>query len=180
MLVDEIREAQQGNQDAMLYLIQKYAPLLKHYSKKIYQEDAFSELMLAFIELIQHIRTERLISSADGAITNYIAISVRNAYISCIKKIIEEKDRTKPLEDFTESDEFRLLNALPGKSSEFDFLEFLKDFPNLTEKEKKVLLLIYYDDYSIAEIASLLKTSRQNVNQIKTRAQRKIRLMLQN
>jgi len=46
VLVDKIREAQRGNQDAMLYLIQKYMPLLNRYSKKLHQEDAYSELHL--------------------------------------------------------------------------------------------------------------------------------------
>ena len=91
MLVDKIREAQQGNQDAMLYLIQKYMPLLNRYSKKLHQEDAYSELTLAFIELIHHIRIDRLISGSDGAITNYIAASVKNAYNAYIKKIMVEK-----------------------------------------------------------------------------------------
>lgn len=179
MLVDKIREAQRGNQDAMLYLIQKYMPLLSRYSKKLHQEDAYSELTLAFIELIHHIRIDRLISGSDGAITNYIAASVKNAYNAYIKKIMVEKDRITALEDFTEQDEFQLLNTLPEKASKFDFLEFLRDFPDLTEKEKQILFLIYYENCSASEIADQMKTSRQNVNQIKVRAQSKIKSKLQ-
>ena len=192
MLVDKIREAQRGNQDAMLYLIQKYMPLLSRYSKKLHQEDAYSELTLAFIELIHHIRIDRLISGSDGAITNYIAASViggaaftggigslKNAYNAYIKKIMVEKDRITALEDFTEQDEFQLLNTLPEKASKFDFLEFLRDFSDLTEKEKQILFLIYYENCSASEIADQMKTSRQNVNQIKVRAQSKIKSKLQ-
>ena len=90
-----------------------------------------------------------------------------------------EKDRITALEDFTEQDEFQLLNTLPEKASKFDFLEFLRDFPDLTEKEKQILLLIYYENCSTSKIADQMKTSRQNVNQIKVRAQRKIKSKLQ-
>lgn len=179
MLIDKICEAQQGNQEAMLYLIQKYTPLLKRYSKKIGQEDAFSELTLAFIELIHHIKIETLTCRSDGAITNYIVTSIKNTYIAHIKEIVQAKGRTTTLEYFTEKDEFQLSNTLMTDSSKFYFMDFLNSFSDLTEKEKRVLLLIYYYECSAAEVADRLKTSRQNINQIKIRAQRKIKSGLQ-
>lgn len=179
MLIDKIREAQQGDRDAMLYLIQKYTPLLKGYSKKMYQEDAFSELTLAFIELIHHIKIQKLTCTADGAITNYIVASVKNIYIACIKDIMREKGRITAWEDFSEQDEYRLSVEFSSSSPDFAFRDFLNEFSCLTEKERQVLLQIYLYGYSAAEIASQLKTSRQNINQIKTRAQNKIKAVLQ-
>lgn len=179
VLIDKICEAQQGNQDAMLYLIQKYTPLLMRYSKKIYQEDAFSELTLAFIELIYHIKIEKLACGSDGVITNYIFTSIKNTYIAHIKEIMKEKGLITTLDSFTEKDEFQMSNTHMVESSKSYFMDFLSDFPDLTRKEKKVLLLIYYYGYSAAEVADQMKTSRQNINQIKKRAQGKIKSGLQ-
>lgn len=179
MLIDKICEAQQGNQDAMLYLIQKYTPLLMRYSKKIYQEDAFSELTLAFIELIYHIKIEKLTCASDGVITNYIVTSIKNTYIAHIKEIMQEKGLTTTLDNFTDKDEFQMSNTHIIESSKSFFMDFLSGFSNLTQKEKEILLLIYYYGYSAAEVADQMKTSRQNINQIKKRAQEKIKAGLQ-
>ena len=40
MLLDEIRNAQDGNQDAMMTIIRRFNPLLRKYGRKLGYEDA--------------------------------------------------------------------------------------------------------------------------------------------
>lgn len=53
MLLDEIRNAQDGNQDSMMTIIRRFNPLLKKYGKKLGYEDATDDLTVEFIEQIE-------------------------------------------------------------------------------------------------------------------------------
>lgn len=48
----------------------------------------------------------------------------------------------------------------------------------LTEKEKKVIVLYYYEDLTLKEISSILEVSESRVSQIHTKALQKLRLRL--
>lgn len=50
----------------------------------------------------------------------------------------------------------------------------------LTEKEKKVILLYYYEDLTLKEISSILEVSESRVSQLHTRALQKMRTKLGN
>ena len=50
----------------------------------------------------------------------------------------------------------------------------------LTEKEKKVILLYYYDDLTLKEISRILEVSESRVSQLHTRALQKMRTKLGN
>lgn len=56
--------------------------------------------------------------------------------------------------------------------------EWIVPANSLTEKERMVIYLIYDQGYSATEIAKILGVSRQNINQIKKRAELKIRCHL--
>ena len=61
---------------------------------------------------------------------------------------------------------------LAARDSYFE-TEFLQT-DGLTEKERLVLALIYQYGFSSAEVARKVHTTRQNVNQIKKRAEKKV------
>ena len=52
MLLKLIKSAQAGNQNDMLLLIQKFAPILKKYGGQLKREDGINDMVLYFIELI--------------------------------------------------------------------------------------------------------------------------------
>lgn len=52
MLYQFIQEAQAGNQKAMLYLLEKFDPLLRKYSRRLRAEDSYQTMQLKFLELI--------------------------------------------------------------------------------------------------------------------------------
>ena len=157
----------------MLFIIQKFEPQLKHYSRRLHSEDAQSELTLRFIETIHAMNLDSLRSQGDGTIVAYLAQSVRNAYIS----LLPFKKTVEPPVSWEELTEAQLLGLVaPIREREvLDFSELLDTCPELTKKERKVLTLIYLHGYTSVDIARIVHTTKQNINQVKMRALKKLR-----
>ena len=178
MLIDRISHIQSGDQnDDLLFLINKFTPLLKHYAYKLHTEDAFSELTLAFIELIYNINPQTLRSTQDGAIVRYLTASIKNSYIALLRSIMKQKEATLVSWDgLTEHEQNASMLPDDGVFPPYNgFYDLLTACATLTEKERNVLILIYQHGLSSAEIARQMKTSKQNINQIKLRALNKLR-----
>ena len=148
----------------MLFIIQKFEPQLKHYSRRLHSEDAQSELTLRFIETIHAMNLDSLRSQGDGTIVAYLAQSVRNAYISLLPS----------WEELTEAQLLGLVAPIREREV-LDFSELLDTCPELTKKERKVLTLIYLHGYTSVDIARIVHTTKQNINQVKMRALKKLR-----
>lgn len=56
-----------------MFLINKFEPLLKHYSYRLHCEDALNELTLAFIEMLHAVRPDSFRSQEDVVIISYIS-----------------------------------------------------------------------------------------------------------
>ena len=155
------------------FFIQKFEPQLKHYSRRLHSEDAQSELTLRFIETIHAMNLDSLRSQGDGTIVAYLAQSVRNAYIS----LLPFKKTVEPPVSWEELTEAQLLGLVaPIREREvLDFSELLDTCPELTKKERKVLTLIYLHGYTSVDIARIVHTTKQNINQVKMRALKKLR-----
>ena len=176
MLIGKISDAQQGNQSDMLFLIEKFTPLLRRYARKMHTEDAFSDLVLAFIELIQRFKIDAMKSTSDGEIVKYIAVSVRNEYYFRVRKGLITTEEFVSWDDYIEANlhQAGITNPIDEMEQE-TFMDFLSQFPALSEKEKLVLTAVYKHGYSSTELSKVLQTSKQNINQIKLRAQKKIK-----
>ena len=172
MFSERILRAQSGSQEDMLFIIQKFEPQLKHYSRRLHS-DAQSELTLRFIETIHAMNLDSLRSQGDGTIVAYLAQSVRNAYIS----LLPFKKTVEPPVSWEELTEAQLLGLVaPIREREvLDFSELLDTCPELTKKERKVLTLIYLHGYTSVDIARIVHTTKQNINQVKMRALKKLR-----
>ncbi|BCJ95218.1 RNA polymerase sigma factor [Anaerocolumna cellulosilytica] len=55
-----------------------------------------------------------------------------------------------------------------------------KTLETLTEKEKKVIILYYYEDLTLKEISSILEVSESRISQLHTKALQKMKLKLGN
>ena len=99
---------------------------------------------------------------------------MRNAYIS----LLSSKDKTAepPVswEELTEAQRFGLEAPIREREA-LDFSELLDICPELTKKERRVLTLIYFHGYTSAEVARIVHSTKQNINQIKMRALKKLR-----
>ena len=54
----------------------------------------------------------------------------------------------------------------------------LQSLEALTEKEKKVILLYYYEELTLKEISEVLEVSESRVSQLHTKAIQRLRLKL--
>jgi RNA polymerase sigma factor (sigma-70 family) len=151
---------------------------LPTFSYKLHTEDAERDLILAFIDLIYKISPSKPNCTEDGAVVNYIAVSVRNAYKTLLREFIEKHEDWDSWDEITEKVQFDLENGNQSANIASDLIDFLSGFPLLTHKERKILVLVYQYGYSSTEIAEKLGTTKQNVNQTKLRAQKKIKTEL--
>ena len=86
---------------------------------------------------------------------------------------MQEKDKI-PFSDLSEEQLHLLENEL---STNDEMNKLIQDDLNisLSEKEYKVIVMFYFEQYSVAEIAEEFKISRQAVNQMRCRAINKLR-----
>lgn len=81
MTADLIAQSQTGSNDATLVLIEKFNPLLRKYAYKLFYDDAYSDLLVDFIELLHNIQLDHLRDISEGSLVPYICTSVRSSYI---------------------------------------------------------------------------------------------------
>ncbi len=138
----------------------EFAKLINFYASHIATEDANSELTLFLIELLYAVDLSRFKNDCNEGLKKYIAVCIRNEYISISKS--KEK-----LERFT----YELFENYAGYTeNQEDKIAVEQVFKYLTEKQRKVLVYRYKYGYSDVEIANILNIKRQAVNQLKNRA----------
>lgn len=174
MLMDRIVRAQQGSSEDMEALLTQFEPILKKYSNKLFWEDAFQDMTLGFIELIHKLPLERMRSREDGVLVKYIAQSIRNTYLIHLDHYFHTPHPTVFLDDSNMAQTL-LSVSHEDKLEECNFIDLLDACPELTKKERTVLILVYYWGHTSAQIAEKFSTSKQNINQIKRRALRKMK-----
>lgn len=173
MLSELIASAKAGDKNSMLHLIEKFSPIIKKYGYKLDPDDGISEITLFFIELIHQINFNKLKSQSDGAIVSYIEKCIIHFYIRSGKNMY--RNNMLYWDELPEKGKARIEQIVPLQEYPLDWA-----FPMqiLTEKEHSVIIQIYEFGFTSTEIAKHLKVSRQNVNQIKKRAEAKIRAFL--
>ena len=97
-------KAQQGDEKAMLELINRFQPLLKKYAKKLGYEDAYEDFLLFFIELVKTIDLKKLNTLKDQTVAAYIKVSVTHFYGKKIRRILEEEHEIAFSNSLSESD----------------------------------------------------------------------------
>lgn len=173
MVCSLLEKAQQGDQAAMLELINRFQPLLKKYARKLGYDDAYEDCLLFFIELVTFIDLKKLNDRNDQAVVAYIKVSVKHFYDKRIRKVIEE-NREIAFSDLSKEQKY-YVESKTAKPDEKDiFMEFGID-KRLSPKEKRILDLVYIKGYTTTELARRLLKSKQTVNQLKKRALGKLK-----
>lgn len=169
MIIDDIRSSQQGNQQAILDLINKFSPALKKYARKLETEDAYYDLRVDFLELILHLDCDKLRETSDGAMVQYLSQSIYHAYIKLLRHLIDNKAPTISTEELT--DGLRYQNSITYESQHPLF-----GIPStlLAPQEADAFYHICILGYSAAELARKKGVSRQSINQAKQRALSKL------
>ena len=132
------------------------------------------KMALAFIELIKSMKLSSLRDSSNKSIVPYVARSVHNAYIHISKtnRKSQSEASLENLEDTWEARHFSFDTYMGVYIAEMKTI--------LTEKEFQVFQLHFLEDEPIDVIATKLGVSRQNINQMKLKAVRKLKEFYRN
>ena len=174
-LIKLICEAQSGCEEAMVQLIERFAPAInKYYRISNYDADMRSDLQLAFIILVKRINLKNMQIPNEYAIISYVNHSLGFEYIKLIKK--RDSERCKIVDgDF--SDIIACYQSDVAVEDEnygsFEIMDVMKSV--LSPREIFFVKAIVLDGYKAAEIARAMGVSRQYVNQCKNNALRKLR-----
>lgn len=174
-LVDMIKLAKQGNNEAVMYIIEKFTPLIEKYTRLLdYDEDSKSELILKLICLVRkEIDLVKLRNHSDGVLVNYISCAIHNYYI----KLSIAKRNAKNYEiSFDPSMQPGCLeeDVCCFYDIEYKFIiDFLRE--SLTEREFMCVKLIVLDGWTAEAVAKKAGVSKQAINQCKIRALSKLR-----
>jgi len=170
MIIDDIHKGQEGDQQAVLTLVQRFNPLLKKYARKLETEDAYYDLELEFLETVMKLNCASIKQRGDGAMVNYLSKCIRHSYIKLLHRLILNKIPLTSLDELTDQVLYQQSGYQTTSLTAIDVPESL-----LTKKEKAILYKVYIQGCSAAEVAKSNGTSRQNINQIKRRAEKKLR-----
>jgi len=172
---NRILNAQHADESAMLELIASFNPLLKKYTRRLKYEDAYNDLVADFVEIISKFPTNSLKIADEGAYVNYISASVHNAYCRRQRKVIKSKAlEVSPISDLSENEKYHAESLSATQDTYFEGKAF-ESANSLTEREYRVLVMVYTYGLSVIETAKLLGVSRQFVNTTKSRALDKLR-----
>lgn len=167
-----IRRSQGGEHTAQNELIVKFNPLLRKYAAKLKYDDAFNDLMLDFIKTVRRIKLETLSDKSDAVLVAYIHKSIVNAYSK--RQTNSDLYGEVPFSNLTESETQKIeyISAVTDDINEYDIESF---WDLLTENETDIIKKLFFLGLSVVEIANMMSTSRQAINQAKNRALSKIR-----
>lgn len=133
----------------------------------------------------QKIETQFGRAATDDEIAKELEISVEEleiwqnqTQISNLVSLDEYMEQGESHVESTPSEDF----AQPEKIIEKQELKelLIKALEYLTEKEKKVIILYYYEDLTLKEISSVLEVSESRISQLHTKALQKMRQKLGN
>lgn len=102
MLINDIRNGQSGNQQAVLDLVNQFSPALKKYARKLETEDAYYDLQADFLDLILNLDCDKLRETSDGAIVQYLSQSIYHSYIKHLRHLIDNKMPTISTDELTD------------------------------------------------------------------------------
>lgn len=159
LIISLIKKFRQQDMTAFTMVYDEFKGLLLFYSKKLADEDALQELTLFFIELLYSINTDTFPSDSTDGLRRYIAVALRNKYI----QLSREKQKYSMLCNQL-YDSYGIYNE--NLAENVTVCEALKA---LSEKQRLIAVYKYIYNYSDAEIAQMLKISRQAVNRLKNR-----------
>lgn len=173
MLKEEMEIIGFGDEDALLRILRKFDPLIRHYAHKLRYEDAYTDLICDLIRILKRLNIQSLNKSGDGAIVSYIVSCVKRAYLKRLSKYLKERAEI-PFSAFA-SDQIDNYEKMASYDSPNRKIESLFESKILTKYEREILKLLYIYEYSINEIARKNKVSRQTVNHTKLNALKKLK-----
>lgn len=160
-LYELFKMAQNENDLAKMKLYKKFLPCIKGYSRRLFYEEAETDLTIHLLEFIKKVDLEKFKNRKDGEIVNYMQKSFKSKYINILKQIINKNIETTLLET-----EFACFDCYK-KLEEEDFFELIK---HLNDIQKKIIFGKYEYDYTDDELAVICGVSRPTISKQKKKA----------
>ena len=167
-----VTSAQSGDNEAMLELIRRFNPLLRKYAKILASEDAYSDLLCDFIEMIRKLKISRLRNKADGVFVTYIGVAMKHSYLRR-RKALTHVVSTLAFSDLSEAEVDLYEEVNLGLDKYFD--DEIPRVKAMTDKEADVLRMLYIQGKSVGSVASEKNFSRQAVSRTKKSALDKLK-----
>lgn len=159
LLKNFIEQFKNKNMEAFPLIFNEFKDLIDYYSLKIGDEDSYQELSIFFIELLYGINLDKFNNDCKNNLHRYIAVCLRNKYISLSK---ERQNIQKSFSNLYET------QAFYNKDSE-DIVLIKEMLERLTPKQRTIIIYKYIYNYHDTEISHMLNISRQSVNRLKNR-----------
>ena len=176
-LADKIRLAKDGDEKAMLDIIERFEPLIGKYTRLLNydNEDCRSDLIEKLITLVKvEIDLGKLRSDNDGALFNYIRFALRHHYILLSKanQKIRDNEAIYDQETFVDMVEDKLQYSYTDTEWGIT-LDMMRE--TLTEREFIYIKLIVIDGYTAESVSKRFGVTKQSVNQCKNRGLEKLK-----
>lgn len=167
-LLEVLKLAKAGNQEAICYFIKKFQLLIKKFARQLNYDCAETDLIIYLLEFIKKMDIEKMEKLSEGELVNYIIRLLRN------KKIDIYRKNCLAIEEIHTEEDSYIENKLEIEE-QMDLKQLIKTLPN---KHRIVIISKYIYGYSDAEIGTSLGISRQAVNKLKNKALEKLKLQI--
>lgn len=160
-----------GENQALDIIIEKFNPTIKKCSRRLFYEEAETDLIIFSIMLIQKINLDYFKDKNEGVLVNYIHHSIKHKSIDIYRKcknniIVETELITEILYDETSCnfEDSVIMGVLLSR---------------LDEKESYVITQLYYKGAKYKDVEDKLQLSRQSVYNIRNKALKKLKKTLE-
>lgn len=163
-----VRQYKDGDNDALIEIIDVFKPVINKYSRNSYNEDMENELVLFMITLLDKMPVREEVLNNDKYVFLYILKSLKNKYIYINKKSYERYSNELLNNEYLNYHDYE---SLESDIVFYDMIKFLSDV------EKNILIKKYIGNLSESDIARKFNTSRQYINRTHKKALNKLRKM---
>lgn len=164
--------AKADDENAKVLLLKRLDPLIKSSIKKYcpmwnFYDDLYNDGIVIILELIVSF------NSSKGSFLNYVKNYLKYFYLDTFKYLVKDErnigsldDETVKIFEFLESD-FNLEESILCSD---EVLKLRSAFSVLTKRQRDVLIMFYFYNMSISDIANKLRIKYRTVVNTKTRA----------
>ncbi len=165
-----IEAAQNKDKQSTVDILSHFHPTIKKLSNGLYYEEAETDLIIVFLELIKSMNIKRFSNADEKQIASFIHKYLKNKSLNLFR---DNKTRYKPCIEAN----YDLLEdkSIPNICNSL-FISLLLD--SLIPLQREVIVYKFVYGFSDKEIAKQLKVSRQAINRIKNRALNNLRIIL--
>lgn len=153
-LLKLIEEYQNHRMENFHLIYEVFCKLIFTYGKQIGEKEASQDLSIFLVELLFKIDISKFEKDESDDLQRYIAVCLRNEYYAMLKR------KQHMLTYYDE-----LTYDIPENTYNPENALLIKDcLSNISENQRRILILRYFYDFSDSQIAEKLHISRQAVN----------------